>query len=228
MSILKRFKDIMASNMNALLDKAEDPEKMIDQYLRNLKRDLGKVKAETATIMAEEKRAQRQLNECKEEMEKMQRYAVKALEVENENDARAFLQKKATLSEKETQLATSLELAEANTVQMRQMHDKLVKDIGELEARRQILKGKAAVAKTQQRMNELGASVTGANDNKSAFDEMENKINQSLDEAEAMAELNRDTGKEELEDLASKYEDNLDVEDELAELKAQLGGNEEK
>lgn len=218
----------MASNMNALLDKAEDPEKMIDQYLRNLKRDLGKVKAETATIMAEEKRAQRQLNECKEEMEKMQRYAVKALEAENENDARAFLQKKATLSEKETQLATSLELAEANTVQMRQMHDKLVKDIGELEARRQILKGKAAVAKTQQRMNELGASVTGANDNKSAFDEMENKINQSLDEAEAMAELNRDTGKEELEDLASKYEDNLNVEDELAELKAQLGGNEEK
>lgn len=218
----------MASNMNALLDKAEDPEKMIDQYLRNLKRDLGKVKAETATIMAEEKRAQRQLNECKEEMEKMQRYAVKALEAENENDARAFLQKKATLSEKETQLATSLELAEANTVQMRQMHDKLVKDIGELEARRQILKGKAAVAKTQQRMNELGASVTGANDNLSAFDEMENKINQSLDEAEAMAELNRDTGKEELEDLASKYEDNLDVEDELAELKAQLGGNEEK
>ena len=228
MSILKRFKDIMASNMNALLDKAEDPEKMIDQYLRNLKRDLGKVKAETATIMAEEKRAQRQLNECKEEMEKMQRYAVKALEAENENDARAFLQKKATLSEKETQLATSLELAEANTVQMRQMHDKLVKDIGELEARRQILKGKAAVAKTQQRMNELGASVTGANDNLSAFDEMENKINQSLDEAEAMAELNRDTGKEELEDLASKYEDNLNVEDELAELKAQLGGNEEK
>ena len=36
MSILKRFKDIMSSNINALLDKAEDPEKMIDQYLRNL------------------------------------------------------------------------------------------------------------------------------------------------------------------------------------------------
>src|SRR5690625_2330443 len=227
MSILKRFKDIMASNMNALLDRAEDPEKMIDQYLRNLKGDLGKVKAETATIMAEEKRAQRQLNECKDEIEKMQRYAVKALEAENETDARAFLQKKATLTEKETALATSLELAEANAVQMRQMHDKLVSDIGELEARRQILKGKAAVAKTQERMNELGASVTGANANLSAFDEMENKINQSLDEAEAMAELNSDTAKDEIEDLASKYEDNLDVEDELAELKALMSEKEE-
>lgn len=217
----------MASNMNALLDKAEDPEKMIDQYLRNLKSDLGKVKAETATIMAEEKRAQRQLNECKDEIEKMQKYAVKALEAENESDARAFLQKKVSLTEKETQLATSLELAEANTVQMRQMHDKLVKDIGELEARRQMLKGKAAVAKTQQRMNELGASVTGANANLSAFDEMENKINQSLDEAEAMAELNRDKAKEDMEELASKYEDNLDVEDELAELKALMSEKEE-
>ena len=52
--ILKRFKDIMASNINALIDKAEDPAKMIDQYLRNLEEDLGKVKAETAAIMAEE------------------------------------------------------------------------------------------------------------------------------------------------------------------------------
>ena len=52
MGILKRFKDIMSSNINALLDKAEDPEKMIDQYLRDLQEDLRKVKSETATVMA--------------------------------------------------------------------------------------------------------------------------------------------------------------------------------
>lgn len=56
MGILTRFKDIMSANINALLDKAEDPEKMIDQCLRNLNSDLGKVKAETATVMAEEQR----------------------------------------------------------------------------------------------------------------------------------------------------------------------------
>ena len=48
MGILTRFKDIMSANINALLDKCEDPEKMIDQYMRNLESDLGKVKAETA------------------------------------------------------------------------------------------------------------------------------------------------------------------------------------
>ena len=78
MGILTRFKDIMSSNINALLDKAEDPEKMVDQVLRNLNSDLGKVKAETASIMAEEQRAKRELTDCEAEMEKMQRYAIKA------------------------------------------------------------------------------------------------------------------------------------------------------
>ena len=72
MGIMTRFKDIMSANINALLDKAEDPEKMIDQYLRNLESDLGKVKAETASVMAEETRARRALDECTANITKMQ------------------------------------------------------------------------------------------------------------------------------------------------------------
>ncbi len=227
MSILRRFRDIMASNINAMLDKAENPEKMIDQYLRNLQRDLGQVKAETATIMAEEQRAKREWNECRADIEKMQNYAVKALEAGNEDDARKFLERKATLTEQETQMQNSLELAQANSVQMRQMHDKLVKDIGELEARRTMLKGKAKVAKTQKRINEMGASVTGASNSISDFDRLEDKINKSLDEANAMSELNRGP-EDDINDLASKYETKVDVEDELAALKSQLQNKEEQ
>ena len=98
MGILSRFKDIMSANINALLDKAENPEKMIDQCLRNLNEDLGKVKAETASIMAEEARAKRELDECSEEIDKMQKFAIKALEKNNEDDARKFLAQKASLS----------------------------------------------------------------------------------------------------------------------------------
>ena len=94
MGILTRFKDIMASNINALLDKCEDPEKMIDQYMRNLESDLGKVKAETASVMAEETRAKRELDDCNEQIAKMQSYAEKALLAGNEADARSFLEKK--------------------------------------------------------------------------------------------------------------------------------------
>ncbi len=227
MSILTRFKDIMSSNINALLDKAEDPEKMVDQYLRNLQRDLGKVKAETATVMAQEQRTKREVNENQEAMENMQNYALKALESDNEADARKFLEKKAQYAAKEDGLRNSLELAEANSVQMRQMHDKLVKDIGELEARRTMIKGKAAVAKTQKRMNSIGSSITGANNTKSAFDQMEERVNQSLDEAKAMSELN-ESPEAEIEDLAAKYEQNYDVENELEALKLQVEGKNEK
>ena len=80
MGIISRFKDIMSANINALLDKAEDPSKMIDQYLRNLESDLGKVKAETAAVMAEETRCKRQLDECTAEINKYQNYAMKAVQ----------------------------------------------------------------------------------------------------------------------------------------------------
>lgn len=225
MGILSRFKDIMSSNINAMLDKAENPEKMIDQYLRDLNSDLGKVKAETASIMAEEKRAKRQLDECREEIAKMEKYAVKALEAGNEDNARKFLDKKAEFTKKESELTKAYELAASNSTRMRQMHDKLVSDIDELESRRAMLKGKMAVARTQDRINKIGSSIDDSSKSISAFDRMEERVNKALDEAEAMAELN-DGKKDDIEELAAKYDDvDTSIDDELEALKAKLKNN---
>ncbi|HBI92707.1 MAG TPA: phage shock protein A [Terrisporobacter glycolicus] len=225
--IITRFKDIMSSNINALLDKAEDPSKMVDQYLRNLESDLGKVKAETASVMAEEKRAKRELDECNEQINKMQKYAEKALIAQNESDAKLFLEKKTQLSKNQQSLQQSYDIAADNATKMRSMHDKLVKDIGDLNARRDQLKAKLTVAKTQERLNKIGSSVTGAKGNLSAFDKIEDKINKQLDEANAMAELNSSKEEESIEDLMSKYDDNKEsnseVDDELQALKNKLG-----
>ena len=100
MGVIQRFKDIMSANINAMLDKAENPEKMIDQYMRNLEDDLGKVKAETASVMAEEARAKRAYDEALAEVEKYQKYAEKAVAAGNDNDARVFLQSKKTAQSK--------------------------------------------------------------------------------------------------------------------------------
>ena len=222
MGILTRFKDIMSSNINALLDKAEDPEKMIDQCLRNLNSDLGKVKSETAAIMAEEQRAKRVLDECNEEIARMQSYAVKALEAGNENDARKFLEQKASLVSKQSGLQEAYELARSNATHMREMHDKLVDDINELESRKDMIKGKLAVAKTQERINKMGSSVVSANNSMASFAKYEEMADKALDKANAMAELNRSSSDQSLEDLTKKYEINSSVEDELAALKASL------
>ena len=114
MGIISRFKDIMSANINALLDKAEDPEKMVDQYLRNLESDLGKVKAETAAVMADEAKAKRELDSCKQEVDKYQAYAEKALKAGNESDARAFLEKKQSVARKLETLQQNYDLATAN------------------------------------------------------------------------------------------------------------------
>ena len=81
MSMLSRFADILAANINALLDKAEDPAKMIDEYLIKARRDLADVKQETAAVMAEETRAKRMLDENKAEIAKYQGLAIQALQL---------------------------------------------------------------------------------------------------------------------------------------------------
>ncbi|SHN82164.1 PspA/IM30 family protein [Desulfitobacterium chlororespirans] len=223
MSILGRFKEIMSSNINALLDKVEDPEKMIEQCLRNLNSDLGKVKSETATIMAEVQRAQRELDECQADIEKMQSYALKALEAGNEADARKFLTHKASLQAKLVGLQEAYDLAQANAAHMRQMHDKLVSDIGGLESRKDMIKGKLAAAKTQDRMNKMMSSVSGANDSMASFERYEALADKALYQAKAMAELNK-SSQSSIKDLAAKYDTEPDtsIDDELAALKASL------
>lgn len=225
MGIIQRFTDIMSANINALLDKAEDPAKMIDQYLRNLESDLGKVKAETAAVMAEETRSKRELQECEEEIAKMQTYAEKAVMAGNDSDAKTFLEKKASLTEKKASLEQNYQAAAASAAKMKQMHDKLVSDISSLNSRRDAIKAKVQVAKTQERLNKLGSSINGAADNLNAFDRMEAKANKMLDEANAMAELNQSVEESDIDNLAAKYdsEPSSAVDDELAALKAKLG-----
>ena len=223
--ILSRFKDIMSSNINALLDKVEDPMKMIDQYLRNLESDLGKVKAETAAVMAEETKSKRELDECTDSINKMQTYAEKALLSGNEADARTFLSKKGELNNKLISLQQTYNIAKENSTKMREMHDKLIKDISQLNTRRDELKAKMAVANTQEKLNKIGSSVNGAIGNMSKFDEMEAKINKKLDTANAMAELNNSQKEENIEDLIAKYDNETkntssEIDDELSELKS--------
>lgn len=226
--ILSRFKDIMSSNINALLDKVEDPMKMIDQYLRNLESDLGKVKAETTAVMAEETKSKRELDECMDSINKMQTYAEKALLSGNEADARTFLSKKGELNNKLISLQQTYDIAKENSTKMREMHDKLIKDISQLNTRRDELKAKMAVANTQEKLNKIGSSVNGAIGNMSKFDEMEAKINKKLDTANAMAELNNSQKEENIEDLIAKYDNETkntssEIDDELSELKSKLG-----
>lgn len=224
MGVLQRFSKIMEANINALLDKAEDPEKMIDQTLRDLQESLADVKKETAGVMAEEKRCRRIVEEKEAAVDKWTDLAKKAITAGNDGDAKTFISKK---QEAETQLIEAQKahtVAEENARKVREMHDKLVKDIGTLTDKRATLKAKVSVAKTQEKLNKAtsGSKVAGT---MSAMSELESRIDQRLDRANAEAELNQEPV-DEAQALASKYESGSSagsVDAELAAMKAEMG-----
>ena len=224
MSILGRFSDIISANVNAVIDRMEDPEKMIDQYLRDMMEDLAEVKQNTAGVMAEETRAKREVDQNEAEVNKYNELAKKALEAGNEDDARIFLSKKQEIESVGAGLATSYASAHENAVKMRQMHDKLAKDIETLRQRRSMIKGKMSVAKAQEKLNDVSENVTRSESAMGSFKRMEDKANRMLDEANAMSELNSepvDSAKALVEKYASQT--SAAVEDELERLKKDLG-----
>ena len=224
--ILERFKTIMSSNINALLDKMEDPEKMIDQYLRDMEKDLGSVKAETVAVMAQESAAKRKVAECEDEIKKMESYAKKALQAGNEADARMFLEKKESIKIKLDSLEKEKMIAVENSLKMREMHDKLTSDIQKLNAKRNEIKSKIKMAKSAEKINSMTSS-TGISGKMDSFNSIEEKVDRMLDEANASIELNSPK-KDEVDDLMKKYdsgesESSSAVDEELERLKKEMG-----
>ncbi|WP_292594523.1 PspA/IM30 family protein [Mesotoga sp. UBA5847] len=224
MEILDRFNDIIKSNVNALLDKMENPSKMIDQYLRELTEDLSEVKRGTAGVIAEETRTKRLVDENMGEVAKYSDFAKRALLAKNDEDAKVFIAKKQELENVGAGLMTAYASAHENAVKMRQLHDKLVSDIESLKSKRAMIKTKVAVAKTQKKINEVSSAAGKTKGVVDAVGRMEEKAQKMLDEANAMSELNTEPI-DKAKSLEEKYaaKSSFAVDEELEQMKKELG-----
>ena len=224
MGILSRFGDIMSANINALLDKCEDPSKMIDQYLRDAKEDFAKVKQETAAVMAEETRTKRLLDDAQKRVDDYATAARNAVAAGNDVDARKLLAKKADAEATRDTALTTYQAAHANANKMKQLHNKLAQDIQSLEARRNNVKAQMSVAKTQETVNKITKGTAPGSKAAEGFSRMEQEAQRRLDQATAEAELAEMGGDDDAE-LLEKYKGtgSADVDAELAKLKAELG-----
>lgn len=207
MGILSRFKAIMSSNWNALVDKAENPEQTIDDFMRGLNRDLGQVRAETTAMLAEERRAKRALDENAAEIRKLEKYAAKSVEDGNEEAAARFLERKGPLSGKEAELRSAYEAAAAQAAGLKQMQDKMVADLEQLEARRISLKEKLAAVQNLQSRSRPGSPLNGGHE--AAFKAAEAKANDAYYEALALAELRGEGKKDDVDELFAEFERGL-------------------
>ena len=225
MGILQRMGDIMSANINAILDKAEDPAKMIDQMLRQSREDLAECKKDTAVVMANEAAAKRKLDECDKKLSDYENAAMNALKSGKEDDARKLLESKQRLEASRAGLQTNYDAAHKDAEDIRALFDELSGRVETLENKADVIKSKAATAKVQEGINKMTAGDK-VKSSMAAFDRMEAKVDKKLDTARAEAKLNAKAS--ESEDLLSKYSGGgtSSVDDEMARLKAKLAGGE--
>lgn len=219
MGVLKRFADIMKANVNAMLEGAEDPVKMANQYLLDAREDLRKLRQETVELMAEESRAKRAYENNQGQIERFENLAKKAVAGGNDGDARIFIEKKQSLEKNEEVLRMAYATAKENAEKIKLMHDKLVDDIRTLEDRKRVIEQKVAIAEAAERTNRYKISNERYDEALGAFARMEAKADKLLDEAKAHGALLC-----ELDDKAEKLEANYisepnDVDKELEEMK---------
>lgn len=120
----------------------------------------------------------------------------------------AVFGEKVKLTGKRNELQAAYDRASAKAQMMKHMNDKLVADLGQLEARHAELKGRMASAKAQRQSNERNASAGRA---ESAFKAMEDQANQALNEAEALAELRAGTQEDDLDELIAQLERDMNA-----------------
>ena len=225
MGIYDRAEQILKSNVNAMLDNMEDPEKMIDQVLLDLADNLIEVKRNAAAVIGEKTRTQRMSEANKDDIAKYDNLARKALSRGNEDDARVFLARKRTFEAKTPELEKLCAVAEQNALKVREAHDKLVNTIEALKSRRAMIKAKIKIAQTQNLVGKF-ASIGSKETTQAAYERMEEKADSLLDQSNAMTELN-DEPSDSAVSLEARYgaADGVAVDEELEKLKREMGLN---
>jgi phage shock protein A len=218
MGIFSRMADIFKANVNDLLDKAEDPEKMIKLMVLEMQEAVTKSTSALAQAMGNEKRLEMQYNKLKTASDDMQQKAVTALKVGNEDLAKQLLGKKATIDQQVTSYKQMYEQSSATTAQMKDQVDKLKMKLDEARMKEQTLIARHKNAKAQA---EFSKQLGGFDDNSFAkFDKFEEKVLKVEAEAQAFNQLAE--GEVNLDEQMKQIEKDNQVNDELAKLKAML------
>jgi len=226
MGIFSRLNRVIKSNLNALIDQAEDPDKLIGQTVADMKSAIGRARSELISAMGSAKRLDKKEKELEAEAVEWEHKALLALEQEDEDLAREALRRKArTLKEAQQvreRAAEQATTADAMKGQLEQIEAKL----DDLKARQQTLAAQVRQARTQPAAPDTTASDRLGGGAFSDLERMADHIDQLDAEVEAHHLLD-DPKRTELDarfrELDSEQRDD-GIEDELASLKAKLRG----
>ncbi|PLZ85070.1 hypothetical protein CEN45_03445 [Fischerella thermalis CCMEE 5198] len=217
MGLFDRIRRVVSANLNDLVSKAEDPEKMLEQAILEMQEDLVQLRQGVAQAIAAQKRTEKQYNDAQNEINKWQRNAQLALQKGDENLARQALERKKTFTESGNALKASLEQQTTQVESLKRNLIQLESKISEAKTKKEMLKARITAAKAQE---QLEGMVRGMNTSSAmaAFERMEEKVLMQEARAQSAAEL----AGSDLERQFAALESSSDIDDELAALKASL------
>lgn len=216
MGIFSRFTDIINSNINSILDKAEHPEKMVRLIIQEMEETLVEVRTQSAKLIADKKELGRRVERLHLEAEDWESKAEVALSKGREDLARAALKEKSSAEEATMALETNLEVIDINL-------DKLSGDIGLLQQKLGDAKTrqKALVVRSRTAQSRMGVKRqlhdVDIDEAMSRFDRYERKIDDLEGEVEAY-----DLGQKTLSDEIGELENDERIDEALARLKAKM------
>jgi phage shock protein A len=194
MGIFDRFKTVVSSNINDMISKAENPEKMLNQLLIDMNEQMIESKKAVAMAIADEKKLEREAAENKRQAEDWEKKAMLAVRSNRDDLAKEALLRKQEYEGYATQLFTQWQAQKESVEKLKVSLRELQNKIDEASRKKNILIARAKRAEAQDKINKTMSSLSG---NKSAFDTFD-RMSKKVDEMEARADATK-----ELEDATS-------------------------
>ncbi|MGN1480342.1 PspA/IM30 family protein [Porcipelethomonas sp.] len=221
MGIFHRLSDLLKSNVNDLIDKAEDPEKMVKQIIVDMQKELNNSTQALGKAVASERTAKKQYDQAAAKSADWEAKAKAALSAGDEELAKKALANKVKADKDTAQYKEMYETISQQTESIRTQVEVLKSKLEEAKSRQAMLIARSQMADTQKSL----AQSTGGFDASSAsakFDRMEEKVIQKEAQAQAFADIAADEGSSDAEAF-EKLENASKVDSELERLKAEMG-----
>lgn len=221
MGIFRRLSDLLRSNINDLIDKAEDPEKMVKQIIIDMQAELTKATQNYGKAKASERLAEKKYQDAMKVSENWEAKAKLALSQGNQELAKQSLAKKVKADDDVKSYKEMYESISDQTEAIGNQVEVLKSKLEEAKARQAMLIARSQMAETQKNL----AQSTGGFSGSSAlekFDRMEEKVARKEAEAAAFTEIAGTN--DDLNDSFAQMESDAKVDAELARLMAEMSG----
>ena len=220
MGIFDRISSVFKANVNHMLSKAEDPEKMLDQIVLEMNEQLAKTKRQVTMAIADEKRLEKQYRSEETEAQEWERKATLALQKENETLAKEALARRNEHQNLANEYQIQWEKQKQAVDELKESLKALERKIEEAGRKKNLLIARQKRATAQQQIHETMAGMRNGNAFES-FDRMEEKVLETEARADAAVEMAQ-TEDVKLEDQFAELEKEGSLDDDLAALKAKM------